>query len=107
MSWSIKAEVSLKVQQPQITMRKSLLLYKLTDKLHYPMDYSFKFSSLVIKSHQEKNVTKAFIWCVQYSFVITFDSAFNFKDIYVWLINIQNSRANSMAGYTTDNSLLN
>ena len=30
-------------------MRKSLLLYKLTDKLHYPMDYSFKFSSLVIK----------------------------------------------------------
>ena len=42
------------------------------------MDYSFKFSSLVIKSHQEKYVTKAFIWCVQYSFVITFDSAFNF-----------------------------
>lgn len=36
-----------------------------------------------------------------------FDSAFNFKNIQVWLMNIQNSRANSMAGYTTDNSLLN
>ena len=35
LSWSIKAEVSLKMQQPQITMRKSLLPYKLSDKLHF------------------------------------------------------------------------
>lgn len=54
-------------------MRKSLLLYKLTDNLHYPMNYSFKFSSLVIKSHQEKYMTKAIIWCMKYPFVIMFD----------------------------------
>ena len=34
---------------------------------------TFKFSSLVIKSHQEKYVTKTIIWCVKYSFVIMFD----------------------------------